>query len=53
MVRKLEKDDAGQFLRWDLLNDAGRVVAGGLYIAHVQMPELGMTKVLKLAVFHE
>ncbi|MFQ6113088.1 MAG: hypothetical protein ACE5NG_03245, partial [bacterium] len=53
LVRTLEKDDASQFLRWDLLNEHGRLVGAGIYIAHIDMPELGVTKILKLAVFHE
>jgi hypothetical protein len=54
-VRKLEKaDDASanekQFLRWDLTNEAGLPVASGIYIAYVDMPTLGKTKVLKLFI---
>ncbi len=51
LVRTLEKQDAGQFLRWDLANDYNWIVGGGLYIAHVEMPDLGTSKILKLAVF--
>ena len=53
LVRTLKKDDPSQFLRWDLLNHSGIPVASGMYIAHVDMPELGMTKVLKLAIIQE
>jgi hypothetical protein len=49
-VRMLEKDDNSQFLRWDLLNENGLPVASGLYIVYIDMPDLGKTKVLKLAV---
>jgi hypothetical protein len=47
LVRSLEKDNAEQFLRWDLNNEAGLPVASGLYIIHLDAPDLGKTKVLK------
>ncbi len=49
-VRKLEKMDEGQFLKWDLRNEFERFVGTGIYLAHVEMPELGVSKVLKLMV---
>ncbi|RMI17011.1 MAG: T9SS C-terminal target domain-containing protein, partial [Calditrichaeota bacterium] len=49
-VRKLEKDDPSQFLNWDLRNESSLPVASGIYIAHIDMPELGKTKVLKLFI---
>ncbi len=49
-VRKLEKVDEGQFLKWDLRNEFERFVGTGIYLAHVEMPELGVSKVLKLMV---
>ncbi len=49
-VRKLEKDDPSQFFQWDLRNEASLPVASGIYIAHIDMPELGKTKVLKLFI---
>ncbi len=56
-VRKLEKNDASQFLRWDLLNHTGTPVASGVYIAYVEMklPSNGktVTKILKLAIIQE
>ena len=50
LVRVLEKDSDSQFFKWDLRNASGRFVASGLYIAHIDMPDLGVSKVLKLAV---
>lgn len=50
LVRKLEKNDASQFFRWDLKNENGLPVASGLYIVHIEMPELKKTKILKLMV---
>ncbi len=53
LVRKLEKDDASQFMRWDLRNASGRRVASGIYIAHLQMvlsDGSQVQKVLKIAI---
>jgi hypothetical protein len=54
-IRKLEKQNdasanARQFMRWDLNNEAGLPVASGIYIAYVDLPVLGKTKVLKLFI---
>jgi hypothetical protein len=54
-VRKLEKHlDASanedQFYRWDLNNEEGLPVASGIYIAYVDMPDVGETKVLKIFI---
>jgi hypothetical protein len=49
-VRKYDKDDAGQFLRWDLRNESDIPVASGIYIVHIDMPEAGKTKVLKVFI---
>ncbi len=48
-VRKLEKDNDSQFIRWDLLNEEELPVASGMYIAHIDMGDLG-EKVLKLMI---
>ena len=53
LVRTLEKDDPEQFLQWDLLNDGALPVASGVYIAHIEMPDIGSAKVLKLAIVQE
>ncbi len=49
-VRKLVKNDNSQFLRWNLTNESDIPVASGIYIAHVDMPALGETKVLKIFI---
>ena len=49
-VRKLEKNDQSQFLKWDLLNESNLPVASGMYIAYVDMPELGKQKILKIFI---
>ncbi|NUO84334.1 T9SS type A sorting domain-containing protein, partial [candidate division KSB1 bacterium] len=53
LVARLDKSDASQFIRWNLLNLSNLPVASGMYIAHVDMPALGATKVLKLAIIQE
>jgi hypothetical protein len=56
LVRKIVKDDASQFLQWDLLNHDNIPVASGMYIVHVEanLPSGSTaTKILKLAVIQE
>ncbi len=53
LVRTLVKDSPDQFMRWDLQNEGQLPVASGLYIVHVDMPDLGTTKVLKVAIIQE
>ncbi len=53
VVRTLEKNDNSQFMRWDLNNQDNFPVASGMYIAYVELPDLGTSKVLKIAVIQE
>ena len=53
MVRKMDKDDASQNIDWDLKNQYGYPVASGIYIAHVDLPDVGKEKVLKIALVQE
>lgn len=54
LVRTIDKNPtSGQFERWDLQNEFGLPVASGIYIAYIEMPELGTTKILKLAIVQE
>ncbi len=48
-VRRIDKTEVNQYADWDLLNEDGQSVAGGIYIAHLEMPGIG-EKILKLAV---
>lgn len=50
MVRTLDKDDNSQFIKWDLMNDHNWLVASGIYIAFIDMPDIGETKILKFAI---
>jgi len=40
----------GQLDKWNLQNENNYPVASGVYIVHIDMPDLGTTKILKLAV---
>lgn len=53
LVRVLQKDSPSQFTTWDLVNDSSFPVASGLYIVHIDMPDLGTTKIVKLAIIQE
>jgi hypothetical protein len=54
LVRSFSKEDDGtQLATWDLQNDNGLPVASGMYIIHIDMPDLGTEKVLKLGVVSE
>jgi hypothetical protein len=56
-VRTIRKDDDSQFTTWDLNNENGLPVAGGLYLAHIELHgpngvDLG-EKILKLMIVPE
>ncbi len=50
LVRTLEKNDTSQYLEWDLTNEHNWQAASGIYVCHVEMPDIGESKVLKLAI---
>jgi len=50
-VRKIDKDDAGQFVQWDLTNQYEYPVASGLYIVHIESGS--NEKIMKLALVQE
>jgi len=53
LVRKLEKDDTSQFMQWNLANEANLPVASGMYIVHIDLPDLDMEKVLKIMIIQD
>jgi len=53
LVRVMDKDDNDQYYRWDLANDKGLPVASGIFIVYIDMPEIGATKILKVAIIQE
>ncbi len=50
LAKTLMKDDPTQFARWDLTNEHNVWVSAGMYVIHIEMPDLGTVKILKLAV---
>jgi len=51
LIRKLEKDDdSTPFLQWDMKNEYELPVASGIYVFHVDAPEIG-EKIGKIAIF--
>ena len=53
LVKTIDKNDPDQFTRWDLNNESNLPVASGLYIAHIELTDLGTSKVLKVAIIQE
>ncbi len=53
LVKTIKKADPTQFITWNLQNNDNYPVASGIYIVHIDMPDLGKTKILKLAVVQE
>jgi len=46
LIRRFEKDDELSYIDWDLKNQYGNKIAGGVYIIYINAPEIG-EKVLK------
>lgn len=42
--------DNGQFEKWDLTNQSKIPVASGMYLAHIDMPDEGLSKILKVMI---
>lgn len=53
LVRTVEHSNGAQFERWNLRNNANLPVASGIYVIYIDMPGVGVTKILKLAVVQE
>lgn len=53
LVRTIDKTDPSQFQRWNLQNNNGLPVASGIYIVYIEMPDIGETKTLKVAIIQE
>jgi hypothetical protein len=49
LLRTLSQEVDG-VLRWDLRNDSGREIVGGMYVVHVDVPEFG-SRVLKFGMY--
>lgn len=53
LVRTIIKDDERQFINWDLQNERNLPAASGIYLAHIEFPDLNEVKILKLAIVRE
>ncbi len=53
LLKTIRKADDTQFATWDLKNEANLPAAAGVYVIYIDMPDLGKTKVLKLAIIPE
>ncbi len=53
LVKTVVKDDDTQFARWSLTNENGLPAASGVYVVYIDLPDLGETKILKVAVIQE
>jgi hypothetical protein len=53
LLKTIKKDDATQFAQWDLRNESSLPAGAGMYIVHIDMPEIGAKKILKLAIIPE
>jgi hypothetical protein len=51
-IQKIFKEDNTDFIDWDLRNKYGKLIASGLYLAYIDLPDVG-TKVLKVVVIRE
>ncbi len=53
LITKIEKNDDSQFLRLPLRNRNGILLGSGIYIAYIEMPELGKEKVVKFVIVQQ
>ncbi|MBC8344742.1 MAG: T9SS type A sorting domain-containing protein [Candidatus Marinimicrobia bacterium] len=52
-VASFEKNTTSQYQKWNMRNSNEFPLASGVYIVHIDMPDIGATKVLKLAIVTE
>jgi hypothetical protein len=52
-VNKIDKNDQTQFAKWNLVNVNNLPVASGIYVVYIDMPQLGVQKILKVAIVQE
>ena len=51
-VQRIDKNSTSPFVDWNLLNADNIPVASGVFLAYVEIPDVG-TKILKIAVVQE
>lgn len=47
LIRKFDKDNSDTYILWDLKNQYDVSIASGMYIFHIQAPEIGEERILK------
>ena len=52
-VASFEKNTTSQYQKWNMRNSNEFPLASGVYIVHIDMPDISATKVLKLAIVTE
>ncbi|MFA8451851.1 MAG: hypothetical protein ACEPOW_14245 [Bacteroidales bacterium] len=52
-VRTMHKNDNSQFMKWNLKNNDDLPVGSGVYVVYVDMPDVGTSKILKVAIIQE
>lgn len=52
IVRKIVKDDNLTYYNWDIKNENGTTIAGGLYLIHIQAPGIGEKTIKWLGTMH-
>lgn len=50
LVKVISKEETGQYQIWNLRNGSGERVSSGIYVAHIELPDLGKVKTLKFVV---
>jgi hypothetical protein len=53
LMRTIIKNDQLQTIQWDLKNESGFPASAGMYVVYIDMPDLGVTKTLKLGIIPE
>jgi hypothetical protein len=50
LIQTFVKDDPSSTIRWNLTNESNLSIAGGIYLAYIDLPDLGKTRILKFTV---
>ncbi len=50
LVRTIEKNSIEKTVRWNLSNNDGWLIPGGFYVAHIELPDFGKVKTLKMII---
>ncbi|MBN1638928.1 MAG: hypothetical protein JW866_08165 [Ignavibacteriales bacterium] len=54
LVKRISKGSDGiQEVRWNLTNESGLPISCGLYLVHIEVPDYGYEKILKVGIIQE